>query len=204
MQDTIQIEEVTTKRKDTTYVWKIRYNKFGELIDESPREKKEFDENGNLTKVVHEGLKGVFSSFSIVYDYDHFNNKVRETEYDSMSNVVKTKMLYYNEKNELVQKIQIDSTGTEIKRIDESGYVYEYSYIPFNEEENRFHGFWRNFDKYGNVIKRVDINKDQNGKLVEQISRIELEYDEIGNWHAKRVYRNDSLTINFERKIKYY
>ena len=128
---------------------------------------------------------------------------MKETEYDSQSHVLETKMFYYNEKDELIQEIEIDSVHTGIRRFDELGNVFEYSSIPFNEED-MFYGFWSNFDRYGNIVKTVDFHKDDKGKLVERVAKTEFEYDKVGNWVSQRVYVNDSLSAIFKREIKYY
>ena len=151
----------------------------------------------------HKGLGSLYSSFTLTYDYDSKNNKVKETKYDSINNVVETTLFYYNDKNNLVEEVEVDSIGTEIKRFNELGNVVDYSSTPF-EEEVPYYGFWRNCDQYGNVIKWVFLNRDENGKLVEQMTSIDLEYDKLGNWISKKVFENDSLVAMSKRVISYY
>ena len=133
--DTMQIKEVITNRGDTTYTEISKYNKYGEFIDNDPNALKEFDDRGNLISLRYDRLGGDSPPYSTTYDYDARNNKVRETEYDSLGHVIETKMFYYNEKDELFQEIEIDSSNTEIKRFDKLGNVFEYTSVPFNEEE---------------------------------------------------------------------
>ena len=202
-EDTIQINEVHTNNGDTTYTEIRKYNRYGDFIDNDPNTLKEFDDRGNLISLRYDPLGGDSPTYSTTYDYDARNNKVRETEYDSLGHVVETIMFYYNEKDELIQEIEIDSSNTEIKRFDKLGNVFEYTSVPFNEEEE-FYGFWSNFDRYGNIIKTVDFHKDERGKLVERVSKTEFEYDKVGNWVLQRVYVNDSLLTMFKREVKYY
>lgn len=201
--DTMQIKEVITNKGDTTYTEISKYNKYGEFIDNDPNTLKEFDDRGNLISLRYDRFGENSPPYSTTYDYDARNNKVRETEYDSLGHVLETKMFYYNEKDELIQEIEIDSVQTEIRRFNKLGNVFEYSSIPFNEED-MFYGFWSNFDRYGNIIKTVDFHKDDKGKLVERIAKTEFEYDKVGNWVSQRVYVNDSLLTIFKREIKYY
>lgn len=204
--DTIVLEEVNTLRGGTTSTWQTEYDRYGERIERNPRERegKEYDKNGNLIKLAYEGMNGYISPFSITYDYDYKNNKINETEYDSINNIVSTERFYYNNENELIQSIKIDTSGTAVKQYNKNKYLYGYTWTPFNEGDYSFHSFWVNYDKYGNVIKRVDLQKDDNGKMVEDITKTALEYDEFGNWTSKSVFENDSLTTLFEREIKYF
>ena len=205
--DTITLEITNSLRGGITSPNRVKYDKYGDIIEDNPRERegKEYDENGNLIKSNHEGLNGFYSPFSIIYDYDYKGNKIKETEYDSINNIVSTERYYYNKENKLVQSIEIDTLGTEINRYDENKYVYEYTWTPFKDNKNgSFYSFWRNYDKYGNVIKRVDLHRENNGKMIEDITKTELEYDEFGNWISKSVFENDSLTTLYEREIRYF
>lgn len=204
VKDTIQLEQVTISRGDTTSAWLEKYDRRGEVITyNDPAVIEEFDERGNLVSAFHKGLGSLYSSFTLTYDYDSKNNKVKETKYDSINNVVETTLFYYNDKNNLVEEVEVDSIGTEIKRFNELGNVVDYSSTPF-EEEVPYYGFWRNCDQYGNVIKWVFLNRDENGKLVEQMTSIDLEYDKLGNWISKKVFENDSLVAMSKRVISYY
>ena len=198
--DTVFLKDVTTLRGDTTIIWRTKYDKYGDIIED-----KEYGENGNLIKSTYEGINDLFPPSSITYDYDYKGNRINETEYDSINNMVSTERFYYNDENELIQSIKIDTSGTAIKQYNENKYVYDYTWTPFSEAADySFHNFWVNYDKYGNVIKRIDLQKDDNGKMVEDITKTALEYDEFGNWTSKSVFENDSLTTLFEREIKYF
>lgn len=49
-------------------------------------------------KGFYPGLEGLTSAFSIAYDYDYFDRKVRETHYDSLDNITNMEMFYYDDK----------------------------------------------------------------------------------------------------------
>lgn len=84
------------------------------------------------------------------------------------------------------------------------GNEVEYLLIPFNYEEQSFVHIWKNIDNFGNVIKRVTLKRDLNGNFVEQTTKIELEYDNQGNWISKKTFDNDSLILKTERQIIYF
>lgn len=202
--DTIQINEVTTKRGDTTNISRVRYNKFAERIDDEPNTDKEFDSRGNLIMISYKRYDYSAPSFSTVYDYNSKNIKVKETEYDSLNNIKEVTLFYYNERDELIQEIHIDPDGTAFRQYDKTGYNYNFLLTPFDEEEGAFYGIWNNHDQYGNERKRIKFQKNNEGRIIEQELNIKMEYDDQGNWISKMMYQNDSLTTIIERKIDYF
>lgn len=202
--DTIQFNDLKIRKNDTTFLSSSKYDLAGKLIFEDSIPIKTFDSIGNLIIEKYVPSSKSSNSFSIYYDYNSDHQKVRHTKYDSQNQLVEIITFNYNEQGKLRQEIRVDSTLTEIKRYDERGNINEYTSIPLNNEEYNFHGNWTNYDQYGNIIKRVFYAKDENGKLVESIEKVEIKYDEIGNWISKKVYQNDSLITLFHQEIKYF
>lgn len=202
--DTVIMKDMSNMEGDSPYFLKTEYDKYGDIVENNPREDKEYDKNGNLIKMTYEGLRGFTSPFSITYDYDYKGNKIEKTEYDSINSIVCVERYFYNKKNELIQSIKVDTSATEIKRYDEYQHVHEYTLTSLKDNNRSFYSFWVNHDKYGNVIKRVNLHRDSNGIMIEEVIKTELEYDEVGNWIIKRVLENDSLTTLFEREIRYF
>lgn len=198
--DTLIVQDLTIKNGDMIY----------QDIDRNPtdyfdsRERKEYDQNGKLIKTTYLAYGEEFPSYSIHYDYDYKGNKMQETYYDALQLVTQTKKYYYNNANTLIEEIKIDSIGTEIKRFTEAGYEYEYIWIPFSPQVHTFSGHRTYYDQYKNEIKRIDLERYQDGSFKENVKRIELGYDDTGNWISKKTFINDTLRTRTERQIVYY
>ena len=202
------MEETASKNGVIHYSNVNTYDKYGESINyvPDPGEEKLFDKNGNLVKVFYPGLEGLTSAFSIAYDYDYFDRKVRETHYDSLDNITNMEMFYYDDKGGVIQADKIDKNriATQLLAGDEYGYPIERIYLPFNDSIGSFIYNWENKDRYGNIIKQAWIQRDENGNLLEDVRTTDFTYDKMGNWINKKVFRNDTLEFIYERQIIYY
>ncbi|KAA3622384.1 MAG: hypothetical protein DWQ02_26150 [Bacteroidetes bacterium] len=205
--DTVFIEYKRLENKIVQYSEESIFNQYGEKISLNPDsgENKEYDKNGNLVKVFYPGVEGFYSSWWIHYDYNHKNQKIRKTSYDTLGNLIEMKVFYYNDLGEMVQTDMIDQDRFSINLYSEGEYSYPYEkvLVSLMDSIDGFHFRWENKDKFGNTTKSVFVNRDQHGNLIEETVSWDYTYDKKGNWIFNKIFHNDTLETIIERQIKY-
>ena len=112
-------------------------------------------------------------------------------------------MFLYNEQDELIKEVRIDTSLSEFQEYENQQLGFGFSMFSSNDHEDQFAGAWRFFDDHGNSNEHLYIEVE-GGSIKRVVSRTEHIYDDIGNWTSQSYYRNDSLTGTVERIIRYY
>ncbi|CAN0408854.1 unnamed protein product, partial [Discosporangium mesarthrocarpum] len=104
----------------------------------------------------------------------------------------------YDQSGNEIAKTEYDSSGginyVERKYYSDSGKLVMINEIDYREVSN----------EHGDVIHIVEMSLENNGQIKESRIDIDYEYDQYGNWIAKKIYQEDTLRKTTKRVINYY
>ncbi|WP_235299672.1 hypothetical protein [Portibacter marinus] len=200
--DYLKVHDIIIQNNDTLTTYTSNFNRFGQLIEDSPMIKNSFDKAGHLIKTEFYDLDGILIDYK-TFEFDSLDNKVEESSYDSLGNLVNSKFFIFDREGELILDIIVDRDYTILNNYKDKNEYRNFLHIPNKSDRNRY-GTWTFKDNFGNDTKIVRYSEIGEGLYKDEVKRTEIQYDDKGNWIRKEIYDNDSLTTIKIRQLTYF
>jgi len=149
-------------------------------------------------------VKRTSQNYSFTYEYNDNGDEVKFSEYDSIGNLIRTELTFYDNFNKFERKVKFDSSSYIIANKNTIDYYPDQTSISARENELEYSTEWENKDKHGNVIKNILYSRSREKGFVEDIWTYEYKYDHNNNWVSKKSFNNDDLVSEEVRRISYY
>jgi len=199
----------TMKTTSSTYSFKADYKGSGHEATSTTENqpgitttsyKYTLDDGGKITEMDLYKSDGSLISKNM-RKYDANGNLIESDSYDNGGNNAGKSTFVYDDKGNLTVSSNYNSSGVLVVRTIFTQYdnTGEYNEETFTSPIFKYHHLYKHDDK-GNMTEMKVLNKD--GSTLD--FTYQYEYDKMGNWIRKTVFKDDKLQSILEQEIQYY
>ncbi len=165
---------------------------------------KEYDQQGNIIKYDRPSYTDTFLRNKIEKEFNTNNQLIREIEYGPSNEVIQIETFLYSKDGILLQRVKVEEGETRIWQFNRNKRsINFFSSTHLMDSTHRLTNSFSSYDKFSNKTHETYFSLRADNKFHEENTKIKLDYDSLGNWTKRQVFKNDSL-IESNGRIVWY